>query len=99
MRKLRLALVLALVGLLDLGSGTLPGGAEASEELDEAAHGRRRLVRLARQPAPPSTDTDHARAAAARPRPAHQPRVRAAAEPLRKVPAPAPDPASPTDDH
>jgi hypothetical protein len=100
MRKLRLALILVLAGILDLGSGTLPGGAEVLEEFEEAAHGRRRLARLARQPAPPATDADHATTAVVRPRPPqHQPRARAAAEPARKTPAPPPDPASATDDH
>jgi hypothetical protein len=100
MHTLRLALVLALVALLDLGGSTLPGGAETHEELEEAAHGRRRLVRLARQPAPPSADTDAARAAATRPRPVHhQPCARTAADPPRNALEPAPDPASPTDDH
>jgi hypothetical protein len=100
MRKLRLVLLLALVAVLDLGGMTPPGGAEALEELEEAAHGRRRLVRLARQPAPPSAGADAPRPAATRPRPAHHlPRARTAAEPPRNALAPAPDPASPTDDH
>jgi hypothetical protein len=100
MRRLRLVLILALVAVLDLGGGTLPGGAEAFEEFEEAAHGRRRLVRLARQPVPPSTDTDVTRAATARPRPTHHlPRVRRAADAPRRAPAPPPEPASSLDDH
>jgi hypothetical protein len=100
MQRLRLVLILALVAILDLGHGTLPGGAEAFEEFEEAAHGRRRLVRLARQPVPPSTDADVTRAAATRPRPAHhRPRVRAAADAPRRIPAPPPEPASSLEDH
>jgi hypothetical protein len=100
MRKLRLTILLAFVAMLDLGAGTLPGVPEGLEEFEEAAHGRRRLVRLAQQPAPPSTDREPAAASAHRPRPAsYQPRARAVAEPPRKVPVLASDSASPTDDH
>ncbi len=100
MRKLRLAILLAFVAMLDFGAGPLPGGAETFEEFEEAAHGRRRLVRLAQQPAPPSTGTDPTPASARRPRPAsHAPRARTAVEPPRKTPVLASDSASPTDDH
>ena len=100
MRKLRLAILLAFVAMLDLGAGTLPGASETFEEFEEAAHGRRRLVRLAQQPAPPSTEADPTPASARRPRPAyHLSRARTAVEPPRKAPALASDSASPTDDH
>ena len=100
MRKLRLAILLAFVAMLDLGAGTVPGASESFEEFEEAAHGRRRLVRLAQQPAPPSPETDPTPASARRPRPAyHAPRVRTGAEPPRKASVLASDSASPTDDH
>jgi hypothetical protein len=100
MQRLRLVLVLILAGLLDLGTGTLSPGAEVFEEFEEGAHGRRRLVRLASQPVPPSTGVDLRRAVAARPRTAqHQPPARAAAEAPRRVPAPPPEPASSLEDH
>jgi hypothetical protein len=77
-----------------------PHAGEIVEEFEEAAHGRRRLVRLARQPAQPSADGAAARLAASQPRPAAPaPRIRVTAEPRRKAPAPVPDSASPTDDH
>jgi hypothetical protein len=98
MQKLRLMLILALVAMLDLGGASPPGGTEAFEEFEETAHGRRRLVRLARQPVPPSTDADVAKAVAVRPRPAHHRQfVRAPVHAPRR--APAPDPASSLDDH
>jgi hypothetical protein len=100
MRNLRLALFLALVAMLDLGGSPLPGGAETFEEMEEAAHGRRRLVRLASQPAPPSADGELVSAA---PRPPRLARDRTPAgatlQPPRKTPALSSDPASPTDDH
>ena|SRR5688572_10663258 len=100
MRQLRLAVLLAFVAMLDLGAGTLPVGSETFEEFEEAAHGRRRLVRLAQQPAPPSTEADPTPAPVRRPRPAyHASRARSAAEPPRKAPVLASDSASPTDDH
>jgi hypothetical protein len=100
MQKLRLMLILALVAVLDLGGASPPAGAEAFEEFEESVHGRRRLVRLARQPVPPSTDTAVASAAAVRSRLAHhRPLVRAAADAPRRAPSPSPDPASALDDH
>ena len=100
MHTIRLALFLALLAMLELGAGALPNGAEAFEDFEEAAHGRRRLVRLARQPAPPSTDTEAASAATQRDRLiAHRPRARSATAPPRKAPTLASDPASPTEDH
>ena len=100
MRELRLVILLAFVAMLDLGAGTLPGASESFEEFEEAAHGRRRLVRLAQQPAPPSTGADPAPTSARRPRLVHhQPRARTAVEPPRKAPVLSSDSASPTDDH
>jgi hypothetical protein len=99
-RTLRLALFLALLAMLEVGGGSLPSGPEALEDFEEAAHGRRRLVRLARQPAPPSTETESAPAAAPRERLiAHRPRARSATAPPRKAPALVSDPASSTEDH
>jgi hypothetical protein len=43
---MRLLLILLLTAAMDLGSPVLPGG-EGLEEFEEAAHGRRRLARLA----------------------------------------------------
>ncbi|HEU4366914.1 MAG TPA: hypothetical protein VFV05_01650 [Methylomirabilota bacterium] len=101
MPHLRFTLILALAAVMHLGGVTLPEGTEAFEEIEEAAHGRRRLARLARQADPPSATAGPATTAAMRPRPAYHPaRARAAVTtPARKAPTPPPDPASATDDH
>jgi hypothetical protein len=50
---MRLLLVLLVFVTFDLG-GPLLAGAETVEELEEAAHGRRRLARLASTMVPPT---------------------------------------------
>lgn len=99
MRGLRFLLIVVLAAVMDLGSPVLPEVGEAFEELEEAAHGRRRLTppRHAGSPAAPTTVTPAA-VAAQRPVPRRSP-ARTTHTPARKVPPPLPDPASASEDH
>jgi hypothetical protein len=101
MRGIRLVLVLVLAAVMDLGSPVLPEAHESlEEEIEEAAHGRRRpsrVLALARAP----RSTVQVAAPAAPPRPAVVRRVpaHAAPRPERKIPPPLLDSASAPDDH
>ncbi len=53
MRGLRFLLIVVLAAVMDLGSPVLPEVGEAFEELEEAAHGRWRLM-LRRRTASPA---------------------------------------------
>ena len=98
MRGLRFLLIVVLAAVMDLGSPVLPEVGEAFEELEEAAHGRRRLTppRHAGSPAAPTTVIPAV--AAQRPVPRRSP-ARTTHTPARKVPPPLPDPASASEDH
>jgi hypothetical protein len=99
MRGLRFLLIVILAAVMDLGSPVLPEVGEASEELEEAAHGRRRLMLLrhAASPVAPATVTPAA-LTARRPVPRRSP-SRATRAPARKIPPRLPDPASASEDH
>ncbi len=96
MGRFRLLLILMLVAAVDLGSPVLPQAAEASEEFEEAAHARRRVLRLVHVEAPVPAPVR--KVALAAPRPArHRPSARRT--PVRKLPPPLPESASASDDH
>jgi hypothetical protein len=99
MRGLRFLLIVVLAAVMDLGSPVLPEVGEASEELEEAAHGRRRLMLLrhAVSPIVPATVTPAA-LTARRPGPRPSP-ARATRAPARKIPPLPPDPAIASEDH
>jgi hypothetical protein len=85
---------------MDLGSPVLPLTGEAFEENEEAAHGRRRLLRLVREVTPGWTPAPAAAVTFTPPPPApRRAPARAAAAPVRKVPPPLPEPSSASDDH
>jgi hypothetical protein len=95
----RFVLVLVLAVVMDLGSPVLPEAGESFEELEEAAHGRRRLLRRVHvaSPGTPAAFTTTA-LKVSRPAPRRSP-TRATPVRLRKVPPPLPDPASASEDH
>lgn len=99
MRGLRFLLIIVLTAVMDLGSPVLPEVGEAFEELEEAAHGRRRLISLRRAGSPGAPATVTATALTPRrPVPRRSP-ARATHTPARKVPPPLPEPASASEDH
>jgi len=100
MGSLRFLLILMLTVVMDLGSPVVPEASEAFEEFEEAAHGRRRILRLAHVASPGSGPTVVTTAALqASRRAVRRPPARPVAAPRPKVPPLVPDPASAVDDH
>jgi hypothetical protein len=97
---MRLLLILLLAIVMDLGAPVLPGG--DMEEFEEAAHGRRRLARLASAALPGTVAVaDPARRVAEAPRPvvSAAPRRPPVAPPLKLAPRVTAAPPSSPDDH
>jgi hypothetical protein len=99
MRSLRFLLILVLAAIMDVGSPVLPEAAEGIEEVEEAAHGRRRAPILARA-ARPVSPSAVATATTGRRRPGlRQAPRRPSRAPIRKAPPPLAESASTADDH
>jgi hypothetical protein len=100
MQGLRFLLIVALTVLMDLGSPILPETSESLEEYEEAAHGRRRVLRHLAHVTPPPAQPAVVITTVAVPSPAwRRPPRRSVAAAVRKLPPLRSDPAAASDDH
>jgi hypothetical protein len=98
MRGLRVLLIVVLAAVMDLGSPVLPEAGESFEELEEAAHGRRRVMLLVLAGSPATAAALVTATLAPRRTVGRRSPARAVRTPARKIP-PLSDPASASEDH